>query len=109
MSNDRAAVQFLLRAGLALSVILMMVGLVLSMTLNGGHASANGVPMFDLFKEGVALPERLMGLGIFTLAMTPALRVACLTVLWTHEKDWRFVMVSIIVLITLGFSIAIGA
>ena len=109
MATDRKVVQALLRSGLALSVILMITGLVLSMTLNGGLTSASGVPMFALFKAGVALPERLMGLGVFALAMTPALRVVCLTILWARERDWRFVAVSLIVLITLGISIAIGA
>ena len=103
--RDHKRVQLLLRAGLALSTALMAVGLVLRLALG-----ERGSPPLRLFELGSApdLGLLLIGLGILALAMTPALRVLALVVIWARERDWRFVGVAVAVTLTLALSLAIG-
>jgi hypothetical protein len=94
--------QRLLLAGLLVATALMASGLLLS----GGDRDG-ALPLFRLFSEGPA-GERLMGLGVLVLALTPPLRVAALVLLWSLERDWRFVLVGTVVLMLLGAAIWTG-
>ena len=99
-------VQRLLRGGLALSVVLMAVGL--AVQLASGSRYAAPVRMFDVADANVTTGARLMALGILVLAFTPVLRVLALVLLWAKERDWRFVGVAVVVAVTLGLAIALG-
>jgi uncharacterized membrane protein len=46
--------------------------------------------------------------GIVILAITPALRVLALLLLWVRERAWRFVATSALVLILLGVALVAG-
>jgi uncharacterized membrane protein len=102
---DRVVVQFILRAGLVISLLLMVSGIVVN--LLQGLNEITPVILNDVFNKDLLLGNRLLGLGIFALALTPVARVATLSILWIREKDWKFVMISLVVLVTLIFSITI--
>jgi uncharacterized membrane protein len=103
--RDHKRVQWLLRAGLALSAALMTAGMALRMAQ--GQRTSPAVALFDL-RAAPDLGLLLIASGILALAMTPALRVVALVWIWTRERDWRFVGVSVAVTITLAIAIAIG-
>jgi uncharacterized membrane protein len=105
-ASDRKLVQFFLRSGLVISMILMMMGLVVNMST--GYNEAVPVAMFELFDESLMLGDRLLGFGVLILSLTPAIRVITLTILWTREKDWKFVGISIVVITALIISVALG-
>ena len=101
----RHLVQWLLRIGLAISVILMTVGF--GVKLATGDQRSASVRLFEL-GQSMRTGDRLMAVGILVLAATPALRVVSLVVLWAWERDWRFVTVALVVVLTLASAIAIG-
>jgi uncharacterized membrane protein len=103
--RDHKRVQLLLRVGLALSTALMTAGMLVRLA-RGDHSS---VPV-RLFELGAApdLGLLLIALGILALAMTPALRVLSLVLIWGRERDWRFVGVALAVAVTLALSIVLG-
>jgi uncharacterized membrane protein len=101
----RHIVQWLLRIGLALSIVLMAVGLVMKF-VTGDHHSAS-VHLFELTRS-MRTGDRLMAIGILVLAATPALRVVSLVVLWSWERDWRFVTIAFVVMLTLAAAVVIG-
>lgn len=98
-------VQVLLRSGLAAAVVLMAVG-VTGKVITGVHAA----PAVKLFALGDApsWPDFCMALGVLVLAATPALRVLALVVLWSRERDWHFVAVACVVVMTLTLAILVG-
>lgn len=97
-------VQILLRAGLAGAVVLMAVGLALKLAAHDHVAGA--VPLFALTSGSRA--DAIMALGVLLLAATPALRVLALVALWARERDWKFVGVALVVVVTLGAAIVVG-
>lgn len=101
----RHAVQWLLRIGLVASCVLMATGLLLKLT--SGDDRSVAVRLFGL-SGPMATGDRLMAVGILVLAATPALRVLSLVILWTWERDWRFVMVALVVTVTLAVALLIG-
>lgn len=105
-ASDRKLVQLLLRSGLVISMLLMVAGLFVNVST--GHIESVPVGMFDLMNESMLLGDRLLGFGVLVLSLTPAMRVLTLTALWTREKDWKFVGISIIVIIALIISVSLG-
>ena len=98
-------VQWLLRAGLAISVALMAVGLVMKIA-SGSHRS-HETKMFALGASG-STADTVMAIGVLVLALTPAFRVLALVVLWARERDWRFMGVALGVVVTLSAAVLIG-
>jgi uncharacterized membrane protein len=96
----------ILRTGLAVSVALMAAGV--GLRFAHGREDAPAVRLFDLVDSKADLGLTLTALGIFALALTPAFRVAALVYLWAKEKDARFVVIALVVLATLGVSVALG-
>jgi len=105
-ARERQSVQWLLRGGLFISGILLTLGLLLE--LFRGELSPRAFDLSELMHGQSPMGERLMGLGILVLSMTPAVRVVALLVLWTQERDWKFVTVALAVIATLGAAIALG-
>jgi uncharacterized membrane protein len=101
----RRFIQVLLRASLAVSAALMIIGLVVWSAT--GQGTAQTVPPSRLFST-LDTGDRLMLAGIAFLAITPALRVLALLVLWVRERAWRFVATSALVLTLLGIAIWVG-
>ncbi len=98
-------VQVLLRSGLAVAVVLMAAGL--SLKVISGSRQAVGTKLFSI-GSGVSGADTVMALGVLVLAATPAVRVVALVVLWTRERDWRFVGVASAVVVTLGAAVVLG-
>lgn len=105
-SRDSLLVQRLLQTGLACAAVLMAAGLVVQ--LASGARISMPVRMVELTYASIPIGERLMGIGILVLAFTPVLRVVMLAGLWIRERDWRFVLVALSVVLTLGLAIAAG-
>lgn len=101
----RRLIQALLRSGLALAFVLMAVGLTVKLFEAGDAAPA--VRLFALHQDAEA-GDTLMALGILVLALTPAIRVLALIVLWSRERDWRYVAVAVAVLVVLLVAVAVG-
>lgn len=104
--GDRSVVQWLLRGGLALSVLLMAVGFVVRVAT--GETAAPGVSFTQVLSRDASTGDWLMGLGALVLGLTPGFRVLTLLVLWTRERDWRFVAVAALVVVTLTVSLLLG-
>lgn len=89
-----------------MSVALMVVGLSAQFWI--GSAALVSVSIADLFSGKMPWPQMLVVSGILVLALTPVFRVIMLIFLWGREKDWKFVAVSCVVLITLTLSFFLG-
>lgn len=95
----------LLRAGLALSVALMSSGLAL--WIGKGTRLAPSTTPAQLLGD-LDPGHRLMLAGLLLLALTPALRVIALLVLWLRERAWRFAGTAALVLLLLGIALWAG-
>jgi uncharacterized membrane protein len=98
-----AQVGWVLRIGLALSVVLLVAGMALRVV--SGVEDAPSVPLWQLGGDPSLV---LSTLGVLVLALTPALRVVALIVLWWRERDWRFVGVALAVAATLCAGVLLG-
>lgn len=95
-----------LAAGIVTSTAALALGTTLRLAT--GHLDMRYVRPRD-FASPMDLGLRLLALGILVLALTPALRILVLIVVWARARDWRFVLVAVLVAATLGASIALGA
>ena len=101
----RRFIQILLRASLTASAALMTTGIVIWSASDQATArAATPARLFSRLDTG----NRLMLAGIALLAITPALRVLALLVLWVRERAWRFAATSALVLILLGIALWVG-
>ena len=96
-------IAWILRIGLALSVLLFAAGLLVRLA-----AGTDGAPSVRPWHLEGDLGLVLSTLGVTVLAMTPAVRVLALVVLWWRERDWRFVAVALAVVFTLGVGAVLG-
>src|SRR5947209_14485565 len=97
-----------LLAGLTVSGLLLMLGLIVALA-SGKPRPAGAVPSFKIIREvlggdGVAM----INLGLLFLMGTPILRVAVLAIGWTLRRSWRFAAVALAVLGLLGLSLVLG-
>jgi uncharacterized membrane protein len=106
LAVERFTVQLLLRLGLAISIALMAIGLGINLTQN--EITPVAVSLVQVIGPALPLGNRLLGLGVLALAMTPVLRVITLLYLWGKERDYRFMIVAAVVLVTLSLSIFLG-
>jgi uncharacterized membrane protein len=98
-------VKAVLRAGLGLSMILLVVGLVVQ--LARGEELALPVKMFKLFAPH-PVGEQIMGVGVLVLTLTPALGVLSVVLSWARERDRTYVLVGFAVVCVLFTSVAVG-
>jgi uncharacterized membrane protein len=87
-------------------MILMIAGVALKVATH--DLAAPAVEMLSLWRARLGAGDRLMGCGILALALTPAARVLILLGLWARERDWRFVAVAGVVVVTLAIAVAVG-
>ncbi len=102
---DRRVISTLLRTGLAVSCALMAAGLAVTLLHGDRHAAV--VRLFDVGGNH-PLGDRLLAIGVVVLALTPAMRVVALVVLWAREGDRRFVVVGLVVTAVLVAAAVIG-
>jgi uncharacterized membrane protein len=104
-AGARRVVEGLLRGGLVVAIGLMASGLVVK--LASGNHDDTAVRLLHVMQTG-SLGDTLMGLGILALGLTPAARVLVLAAVWAHQRDWRFVAVAVIVVMTLAVATLLG-
>jgi len=92
--------------GLIGGLAFLLAGLIIELV--SGSLRAPAVRLFDVGRSDLRLDDRLMAIGVLALALTPVLRVTSLIVLWALERDWRFVGVAVVVLLTLAASLVLG-
>ena len=90
--------QWVLRAGLIGAALLIATGLIMALA-SGQHAAA-AVHLSAIATEGSPAEHVIAG-GLLALAVTPVLRVAALIGIWLHERDYRFALLGLIVLVVL--------
>lgn len=95
----------ILRAGLALSLGMLVLGVVISARAGAGEAERERP--FDAWsarEPGAAIATA----GILVLGATPALRVIALIVIWTREHDRRFALTACAVAIIVAVAALLG-
>jgi len=102
---DRRVVAVVLRTGLAVACALMAAGL--AVILARGDRHAHVIRLFEIGGDQSA-GDLLLAAGVVVLALTPAVRVLALVVLWAREGDRRFVAVALVVVAVLVAAAAIG-
>lgn len=104
--RDDRLVERTLQAGLAIALGLMLAGLL----VDAGTGALDARPVrLGALASPMPLGTRLVALGVLALGLTPASRVVLLVMLWTRERDWRFVVVAAVVLAVLAVALFAGA
>jgi uncharacterized membrane protein len=97
-----------LRAGIAVSVTLMAIGLVLGVFADEGMPS-HVVPLVDLYSGLGALdPAAYLSLGLIVLIATPFVRVGGSIVAFARQHDRRYVLITAVVLAVMCLSVVLG-
>lgn len=98
----------ILLAGIAVSVVLLATGLVLSV-LKGEGLPRAVVPVPDLAHALAALePGAYLSLGLIVLIATPFVRVAGSLIAFAREHDRRYVVVTALVFTVMCCSVLLG-
>lgn len=103
-------VHWALTAGVAMSAVLLLMGLVV--TFSTHEPRPEGVPEagFELLHHAIqGHGPAILNLGLLILMLTPALRVSVLAIGWFWERDWVFTAVAACVLALLTTSLFLGA
>ncbi|MEO8800952.1 MAG: DUF1634 domain-containing protein [Polyangiaceae bacterium] len=102
---DARFIAVLLRVGLVVALVGMVVGVALAMrsgVIHVARVKPFEASMFDDPGAAVAM------LGILALAVTPALRVVALIVIWAREGDRRFAITACGVALVLVLAALLG-
>jgi uncharacterized membrane protein len=103
-----ALVHQLLIVGLAAAAVLMVAGVLLGLFTGQGLPDAM-VPLSNLLAELARFnPAAFISLGLLALIATPILRVAGSIVGFAIERDWRYALITTVVLIIVILSIVLG-
>lgn len=104
--REQVGVQWVLRIGLMAGGLSMAVGLL--MGLVAGEWSSAAMRPLEILSGGT-MPDRIIGAGIFLIALTPVIRVGALITLWLLERDYKFVALGLLVVIILVISALTGS
>ena len=97
-----------LQVGIAVSVLLLAMGLVLD-ALRGEGISTRVVPVADLPAAlGSLDPAAFLSLGLIVLIATPFVRVGGSIVTFARQHDRRYVVITSIVLAVMLLSVLVG-
>ena len=108
MEPIERAIRAILLCGIALSVALMVAGVVLGLARGAGLPRAV-VPLAELPGALAALrPAAYLSLGLIVLIGTPFVRVAGSLVIFVKERDGRYVLVTAIVLLVMCVGVLLG-
>jgi uncharacterized membrane protein len=127
-TNDQAtekmelALGMLLRAGVALSIALILLGLLVSFIRHPNfiydqhilHTLVTSEAEFPntvsgVFKALTTMPGRaIIDLGLLVLLATPIIRVAVSAIVFGLRKDWPFTFLTTLVFFTLILSLLLG-
>lgn len=114
--QDRAAeveiaISKMLRIGIVLAGLVIVIGLVLFLVTGESGYPGDTFPtsLPDIFQGLIQLKSvAIIEVGLILLILTPVFRVFVSMFAFIHEKDYRFVFISIFVLIILAISFALG-
>jgi len=105
----------LLRTGVLLAAAVVLIGGILFLIHNGSSTTTYRIfrsepsdlrHVWDIFHQAIALdPRGVIQFGILLLIATPIARVAFTVFAFAYERDWTYVVVTIIVLAILIYSI----
>lgn len=97
-----------LKWGMALSLLVLLMGLALLILTPNGHLEKD--LSWGEITSGVLNgdPIAVIDLGIVLLIATPLVRVITAMVVFIVDRDTRFVMISLIVLMVIAVGMAIG-
>lgn|GEM_PF-584310 len=103
-----------LTAGIIASGTLMLIGFILYALQPQHHGDAYPVADWNWVASQLQLPAAellaspfaYLYAGIFVLMLTPIVRIIITGWTFSRERDWRYVGISLIVLIVIGISIA---
>jgi uncharacterized membrane protein len=100
-------VHWVLLVGLAVSAALMLGGLA---ALTGGHHLPTHVlKLGPAFRRAAGLhADGLLTVGLLALVLTPFLRVAGSAVVFVWERDWRYSVITLVVLAVMVTSLFVG-
>lgn len=97
-----------LLAGVAVSVVLLIAGVVMAV-VRGGGLPRSVVPTPGLGHALVAFqPAAYLSLGLIVLIVTPFVRVAGSLIAFAREHDRRYVAVTAVVLVIMCCSVLVG-
>jgi uncharacterized membrane protein len=98
----------LLIVGLAASSLLMVIGLILDVALHRQMPTA--IPDLGemLARVLAGRPSGFLSLGLLVLLATPIVRVVGSIAAFVYERDWRYAVVSLIVLLVVVLSVVLG-
>ena len=101
---------WILQGGVILSALVVLIGLVLMAFQPHKFAPQNLLNFPQTFGQVWAgllalSPQAIIALGLLLLIATPVMRVAVSIIAFAAEHDWRYVIITCIVLIILLFSI----
>ena len=98
-------VKLVLRTGLAVALVLLVVGLVVQLA----SGDDRGTPVRLLHLASAPTPGQVvLGLGVLVLAVTPVAGVATLVVGWIRERDRVFAAVGLVVVAVLAAAVVVG-
>lgn len=108
MDAIESSVRHILVAGIAASVALMAAGLILG--LIAGDGLPRGVVPLAGLPGGLAAadPAAYLALGLIVLIATPFMRVAGSILVFARERDGRYVLVTVAVLVVMCVSVLLG-
>jgi uncharacterized membrane protein len=112
----------LLRLGVFISVVFLLVGILITFIRHPDYMTDKNA-LTHLTRPGSAFPRRIstlidelslfrgravMTVGLLALILTPVLRVAVSIAAFAVKRDWRFVLITSLVLIVLLISVFLG-
>jgi uncharacterized membrane protein len=101
-------VHIMLVLGLASSTVAMGAGLILSLVLKTPLPS-EALPLGQVIQAvKKPLPSGFLSLGLLLLVATPILRVFGTLIMFICTREWRYVLVTLLVLIILSLGITAG-
>lgn len=106
-SIDRP-VALILLIGMLASIVLMLVGVVLLLARLGPHGVKLLPPVHALTQALSFDPAGWLSLGLFVLILTPVARVAVAIVSFAWIRDWRYALVSVLVLAAMLAGLVLG-
>ena len=106
--NLNEVVHHVLIFGLAVSTVLILIGL--GLDLVDHRPVPNNVPGFlETLRRTAALrPSGFLTLGLLVLVATPILRVIGSTLAFIYERDWRYAAITLFVLLVVSLSLFLG-
>ena len=98
-----------LRIGVAVSGVLIMIGLGLYL-VTGDNSCPTGIATLQWIIYGAPFfgPSHILFLGFLTLVATPLLRVAASVIAYIIEKDWIYAAITGFVLVVLVIGMVLG-